>query len=202
MEIKKSRAQDPKDQKEPRGVLTVRDAKACLWVCEQGVLTVDQLWRAVCWNDASRGPRYAYERVLFLERAGYLSRIKTVTSLKSYFKATRLAQELASGSGGGSGLVPLATPALNEIPHASELTELRLSALRAGRAASWSPDRVLMLDPTFPRERFYGLVPDAIWTTPSGKRIAVEYERTRKGVSRVRLKVEAFSREIARPDRT
>ncbi len=30
-----------------RGVLTARDRIACRWVCEQGVMTVDQLWRAV-----------------------------------------------------------------------------------------------------------------------------------------------------------
>jgi hypothetical protein len=183
------------------GVVTARDVKACLWVCEQGCMTVDQIWRAVWWSDASRGPRYAYERVLFLERAGFLTRVQTNFSLKSYFRATRAAQELAGTSGETHGMVPLASPAVNEIPHADQLTELRLAVLAAGRCASWKPDRVLAIDPTFPRERFYGLIPDAIWTTPSGKRIAVEYERTRKGVARVRTKVEALSREMARPDR-
>ena len=201
MEIESREPGSPKAKNKPRGVVTKRDAKACQWVCEQGVMTVDQLWRAVWWSDASRGPRYAYERVLFLERSGFLVRTETPYSLKSYFRATRLAQELASTCGEGSGLIPLASPALNEIPHADQLTELRLRVLKAGRYTSWRPDRVLVIDPTFPRERFYGLVPDAIWTTLSGKRIAVEYERTRKGISRVRLKVEAFSREIARPDR-
>lgn len=164
-------------------------------------MTVDQLWRAVWWSDASRGPRYAYERVLFLERAGYLDRVATDHSLKFYFRATRQGQELVGTSDEAQGMVPLASPAINEIPHADRLTEIRLSVLRAGKIASWKTDRVLAIDATFPRERFYRLIPDALWTTPSGKRIAVEYERTRKGVARVRTKVEALSREIARPDR-
>jgi hypothetical protein len=183
------------------GIITPRDIKACLWICEQGCMTVDQIWRAVWWSDASRGPRYAYERVLFLERAGYLVRVTSNHSLKSYFRATRIGQELASTSEEAQGMVPLASPAINEIPHAHALTELRLSVLKFKRCASWKSDRVLVSDPSFPRERFYGIIPDAVWTTPSGKRIAVEFERTRKGIFRVRQKVEALSREMVRADR-
>ena len=101
----------------------------------------------------------------------------------------------------GSSLIPLHAPPINEIGHADGMTELRLAVLRSQPAALWRTDRVLVIDPTFPRERFYNHVPDAIWTTPKGTRIAVEYERTRKTVSRLRMKVEAFSREMVRADR-
>ena len=190
------------------GVLTERDRTACLWVCEQGVMTVEQLWRAVWWTPESRSPRYAYDRALFLERNGFLEGIRSPHSLKTYFKASRLAQEAASQLDGGLALVPLHSPPINEIGHADGLTELRLAVLRSGRMGNssstkpWRTDRVLMIDPEFPRERFYQHLPDAIWLTPSGNRIALEYERTRKVFSRVRTKVEAFSRELARPDRT
>lgn len=190
------------------GVATERDALACRFVCEQGVMTVEQLWRAVWWSPESNSPRYAYDRVSFLERAGFLVGIRTAYSLKTFFKATRMAQELAMSHGEGPSLIPLATPPQNEIGHSDGLTELRLAVIRADKlgsaadgAAPWRTDRVLAVDPAFPKERFYGHMPDAIWTTQSGKRVAVEYERTRKVVSRLRLKVETFSREIARPDR-
>lgn len=188
------------------GVTTERDAIACRFVCEQGVMTVDQLWRAVWWSPDSNSPRYAYDRVAFLERAGFLRGLRSSYSLKTFYKATRTAQELAGTAGEGSALIPLAAPSVSEIGHADGLTELRLAVLRAGRLGSdagspWRTDRVLVIDPTFPRERFYSHMPDAIWVTPSGKRIAVEYERTRKVISRLRLKVEAFARELARPDR-
>jgi hypothetical protein len=163
-------------------------------------MTVDQLWRAVWWSDASKSARYAYDRVLFLERSGFLEPIRTPFSLKTYFKATRMARELAEQVGEGMAPIPLCAPPLSEIPHTDGLTELRLGTLRAGRAAIWKTDRVLAIDPAFPRERFYSHLPDAIWTTPRGQRIAVEYERTRKGVARLRQKVEAFAREMARPD--
>lgn len=188
------------------GVVTERDKVACRWVCEQGVMTVEQLWRAVWWNPDSNSPRYAYDRVLFLERAGFLKGVRTAFNLKTYFKATKMAQELAMSSGEGFSLIPLHAPPVTETGHSDGMTELRLAVLRAGKcadttSASWKTDRVLMIDPGFPRERFYKHLPDALWVTPSGKRIAVEYERTRKVLSRLRLKVETFAREMARPDR-
>lgn len=183
------------------GVITKRDVKACRFVCEQGVMTVDQLWKAVWWSPDSNSPRYAYDRVLFLTRSGFLEGMRSPYSLKTYFKATRFAQELASQAGEGESLIPLATPSLAEIGHADGLNELRLAVSMAQPTALWKTDRVLVIDPAFPRERFYSHVPDAIWTTPKGSRIAVEYERTRKVMSRLRMKVETFSREIARPDR-
>lgn len=188
-------------EKRARGVVTDRDGLACHWICEQGAMTVDQLWQAVWWSKNSTSPRYAYDRVLFLERSGFVEPIRTPFSLKSYFKATRLGQELALSRQGSSELVPLASPRVSEIPHVDGLTGVRLAVLRAGRLTTWKTDRVLGIDPSFPRQRFYSHIPDAIWTTPSGKRVAVEYERTRKGVTKLRQKVEAFEREMARPDR-
>jgi hypothetical protein len=164
-------------------------------------MTVDQLWRAVWWSPDSNSPRYAYDRISFLERAGFLQGVRTAYSLKTYFKATKRAQELAGTAGEGQTLIPLHAPALTEIGHSDGVTELRLAILKSQPEADFRPDRVLVIDPSFPRERFYSHVPDAIWTTPKGSRVAIEYERTRKTLSRLRAKVEAFSREIARSDR-
>ena len=56
-----------KSGKRIAGVATIRDALACQWVCECGVMNSDQLSRAV-WSKTESGapsisPRYAYERV-------------------------------------------------------------------------------------------------------------------------------------------
>jgi hypothetical protein len=164
-------------------------------------MTVEQLWRAVWRSAESASPRYAYERVLFLERAGFLTPLKTAYSLKRYFRATKKAQEAAVDASEGSTPIPFVFSRVSEILHTDGLTELRIATLRANKCADWRTDRVLVLDENFPRARFHGHVPDAIWTTPSGKRVAVEYERTRKGATRVRQKVEAFGRELMRQDR-
>lgn len=185
-----------------RGVVTERDLEALRWICEQGIMTVDQLWRAVWWNDQTRGPRYAYERVLFLERARFLEKVKTPYSLKSYFRARKRAYNLLSTRGQGVTLIPTPKTPINETLHVDGLTEMRLAVLRSGKHGNWIPDRVLRINPNFPRERFEVTVPDAIWTTKeSHRRIAVEYERTRKGRSRVKAKVDAYERELTRSDR-
>ena len=185
-----------------KGVVTERDLLALRWISEQGAMTVDQLWRAVWWSDQTRGPRYAYERVLFLERAKFLEKVKTPYSLKSYFKARKRAYNLLSTKTEGVRCIPTARTPLNETLHVDGLTEIRLAAIRSGKVRDWVTDRMLLADPTFPRERFEITVPDAIWTTQeSGRRIAVEYERTRKGRSRVKAKVDAYERELTRPDR-
>jgi hypothetical protein len=164
-------------------------------------MTADQLYRAVWWSPESRSGTYAYNRIGFLSRAGFLKGDRTSYSLKIYYKATKLAHDAASEIVSGDTIIPLHHPKESETLHTDGLTELRLAVLRAGRGTRWQADRSLAIDASFPRERFYGHIPDAIWTTPSGKRVAVEYERTRKGIARVRAKVEAFARELARPDR-
>lgn len=183
------------------GVLTDRDRLACQWVCEQGAMTADQLYRAVWWSPESRSGTYAYNRIGFLSRAGFLKGARTSYSLKIYYKATKLAHDAASEIVSGDTIIPLHHPKESETLHTDGLTELRLAVFRAGRSTRWQTDRALVLDAKFPKERFYGHLPDAVWTMPSGKKVAVEYERTRKGTARVRAKVEAFARELARPDR-
>ena len=186
-----------------RGVVTERDVGAIRWICEQGAMTVDQLWSAV-WNEAghSSSPRYSYERVLFLERAGFIEGVRTPYNLKTYFRATKRGYALACGHSQGTPLIPRARPHSNEIPHVDVLTQVRLAVMRSGKCGGWKTDRMLQVDPSFPRTRFEQAIPDAIWTTlAKGRRIAVEYERTRKAQVRLKKKVEVFARELARADR-
>ena len=172
------------------------------WICEQGAMTVEQLWNAVWHNGESLSPRYAYERVLFLERAGFLERVKTPGSLKSHYRALKPAVAIVCERSQSVDGIPSPRVPTNEIPHVDTLTEVRLAVLRSGRLGEWKTDRVLVLEPSFPRERFEHAVPDAIWTTKKqGRRIAVEYERTRKGRTRIKQKVDLFARELSRADR-
>lgn len=182
-----------------RGVVTDRDREALRLVCEQGAVSVDQLWRGVWDVDCeSQSPRYTYERVKFLEESRFLEGVRSTHNLKTYFRATSKTVACVAAGGVGASLIPSSKTPTNEIPHVDVLTEIRLAATKAGKVSSWQTDRMLLLDPNFPRERV--LVPDAIWVTKSGRRIAVEFERTRKKRTRVKDKAESFSREMARPD--
>lgn len=189
-------------QSAPKGVVTSRDIAALKMVCEQGAMTVDQLWAAVWHGGQSTSPRYAYERVLFLEKSGYLERIRTTASLKNHYRAHKSAIAVVSERSQEIVSIPSFKPPINEIPHVDVLTELRIAVLKSGRLGEWRTDRMLVLEPDFPRDRFEHTIPDAIWTTKQqGRRIAVEYERTRKGRSRIKQKVDTFDRELGRLDR-
>lgn len=192
-----------REQGTGRQVVVDKDVLCCQWICEQGAMTVDQLHRAV-WGRGgeSKCSRYAYERVQFLEREKFLEAVRTSYSLKSFFRPTKKAQEIVSVRGDGVSIVPVTLVPTNEIPHVDILTELRLALIRADRVESWKTDRMLLLDSEFPKSRFEVSIPDVIWTTKDSKRrIAVEYERSRKGRRRTLVKVEALSRELARADR-
>ncbi len=97
--------------------------------------------------------------------------------------------------------MPFAAPRLEEFPHAECLTNLRLLIKKAGMLKQWQSDRTLMLDPKFPKNRFYKHIPDALWTNQSDSRFVIEYERARKSSTRLRRKIEAYSREMCRIDR-
>ncbi len=183
------------------GVVTQRDVIAMRWVSEQGVMTVDQLWRAVWMTDIAKESRYAYVRVSFLERAGFLEKLKTPFYQQSHYRLTHQGHSFISGKVVDT-LIPSQKTPLLEIPHVHVLTEMRLAAQRANKSKSWRTDRMLAIDATFPKERLDVTLPDAIWITQeTGRKIALEYERTQKSRSRVRYKVDALSREMARPDR-
>ncbi len=93
------------------------------------------------------------------------------------------------------------TPPISQLFHVQHLTDLRLLISKYGKLSTWKSERTLLIDPLFPKQRFREHLPDALWVNPGGQRILIEYERARKSSPRVRRKVEAYSREIARIDR-
>ena len=134
-----------------KGVVTERDLEALCWVCEQGVMTVDQLWRAVWWSDQTRGPRYAYERVLFLERSRFLEKVKTPYSLKSYFRARKRAYNLLSTRGQGVRLIPTPKTPINETLHVDGLTEMRIAIFAEWKTRELDPRSSLEDRSSFPK---------------------------------------------------
>ena len=93
------------------------------------------------------------------------------------------------------------TPSASSLLHVERLTNLGIFVSRVRPASIWTSERILLVDPSFPRERLRGYLPDALWITEEGVRIFIEYERTRKSNPRVRQKIEVFDLEMARVDR-
>ncbi len=187
------------------GRVTERDELALSWILSQGVMTVDQIYRAVYSADGAKSLRIAYARVKFLESSRYLFAVHATHKRDRFFKATKRAQSLLLLKKYPDVTRALYVPSLSEIPHAEILTEIRIAILKSGKHANepmwWRSEGSLMEDKAFPKERFYDLMPDALWVTKSGRRIAIEFERTRKGSTRIRKKIEGLERELNRGDR-
>jgi hypothetical protein len=186
------------------GVVTERDLLALTWVLEQGVMTVDQLHRAVYQGEGTASSRAAFKRVQFLEASGFLVSLMSPHKKHRFLKATKRAQELLLVRAVKNIPLSLSSPSLSETPHSEILTEIRLAIRDSGKHGSdlwWRGEGTLLEDEGFPKERFRDLMPDAIWVTKSSRRVAIEFERSRKGISRVRKKVEGFDVELGRPDR-
>lgn len=186
-------------------VITDRDVLALRIVLQMGVLTVGQAYQLVWWTSESKSKRYAERRMSFLTESGFLTRTVTPYSRSRFHRATRSALDLVQSQFPDFCLTTLAPVSTPEIPHSDGLAELRCLIKINGRFQNpdnfWKSDRELRVDPDFPKERLFDSIPDAIWTTKSGKRIAVEYERTRKSGPRILAKAQALDRELSRSDR-
>lgn len=186
------------------GVVTERDASALLWVLHQGVMTVDQLFRAVYRTSQTQSPRYAYTRIQFLEQSGFLVSLKSAHRKDRFLKIAKLGQSYLLSQSIQNVTRVLSVPSTLEIPHAEILTEIRIAIQESGKHGDslwWRGECLLSEDDEFPKERFRDLMPDAIWMTKSSRRVAIEFERARKGITRVRKKVEGFEEELNRSDR-
>ena len=167
-------------------------------------MSVDQIYRAVYSGSAVKSSRHAYKRVQFLEASGYLASVTATHKRVRFLKATKRALDLLLIRSVPDVTRTLHIPTKAEIPHAEILTEIRIAILKSGKHAAgiwWRSEGSLLEDDAFPSQRFRDLMPDALWITKSGKRVAIEFERTRKGITRIRQKVEGLDQELRRTDR-
>jgi hypothetical protein len=179
--------------------LTDRDLTALELVCEQGTVTLEQLWHAIWKVPGSDSKKYTYTRIQALVSAGFLCQLHVPFKRARFFTATALGRKTVQNTRHKS--MPTHLPPVVEFLHTERLTDIRLALQRSGRIQHWLTDRMLVRSPNFPRDRFRSYIPDALWVSPTNARVLVEYERSHKGLPRLRRKVEAFSREMSRTDR-
>ena len=186
------------------GVVMSRVIDAVRLVLEMGVVNVDQAYRLIWWKDGSRGSRQAEKRMLFLERSQFITRVQTPYSKRCFYKGTRQGLDLVQSQCSDFCLTTLAPVSIPEVPHVDGLTNLRAAIKMSGRFKDgikwWQSDRELRVDPNFPSVRMWDAIPDALWITKSGRRIAVEFERTRKGSTKLLAKVTRLDQELNRSD--
>lgn len=146
-----------------------------------------------------RSDRYVYRRLQLLKQAGWLAANKVFTEPKEYLTATKAAAELLRSSAPEFGDLP----ALNGIDfrnfeHDKRVVSARIWLENKKGAIGWVSERALRS--TFKREipvafqRYLNpvSVPDGIFLTKGGDRVAFELEHAPKERSRYRDKLRRF----------
>lgn len=174
--------------------LTSNDIKALLFLSEQGYANIDQLWR-YAWGH-QKNSDYTYDRVLLLERSGYLKKVILNGFREKIVCATRLARNsvaLISPFPVPAKIAPVAT-----VAHQLGLNDLRIEMEAAG-LTGWRSSESLMVDPLFRR---IGLrhIPDAFYTSRKGIKTAIEYDRTMRKKERIKERLSLYLTELMSPN--
>lgn len=176
--------------------LTQRDLRCLCFVAEQGYATIDQLWK-VAWGH-QKNSDYTYDRVLHLERGGYLKKINVSSLSVKVVTATGLAR--ASASSISLFPVPLNAGPVATAAHQLGLNELRIAMEGAG-LQGWRSAESLIIDPKFKRIGTRH-IPDAFYVSSRGVRTAIEYDRTLRKKERIKERLSLYLTELVSADRT
>jgi hypothetical protein len=180
---------------EGRVRITERDRLCGEFVVEQGFATIEQLWR-VAWGD-QKSASYVYDRVLALERSGFLKPVKVDgVSFKIVSPTAKFRQLVASFS---QHPTPLMNASKDIVFHQLELNELRILFQEKG-LTNWRSAECLAVDPSF-KKIGTRHVPDAFYVTSSGTRTAIEYDRTLRKKDRIKDRLSSYVVELMSPDR-
>lgn len=174
---------------------TSRDRLCLQFVAEQSFATIDQLWQ-FAWPSLKNSD-YTYDRVLSLERSGYLKQVKVEGISHKVLTVTLKGRNLVASA--LSFPIPERGGPIDIARHQLDLNELRLTFLRRG-VDSWRSAECLGVDPSFSKigDRH---TPDAFYVTSRGLRVAIEYDRTLRKKDRIKERLSAYLAELMSPDR-
>lgn len=175
--------------------LTNYDLRCLLFVSEQGYASIDQLWR-YAWGH-QKNSDYTYDRVLSLERAGYLKKIDAKGISFKVVTSTVLARNSVSSV--SLFPVPINAGPVATAAHQLGLNEIRIAMEGAG-LEGWRSAESLMIDPRFKRIGSRH-IPDAFYVSSKGVRTAIEYDRTLRKKERIKERLSLYLTELMSGDR-
>ena len=187
-----------KEQKsKKRFFLTKRDLRAIRWIAEQGIVTLDQVWRAVWKGESSKSSKYAEERLRGITQAGGLKRERVFGSGTSNYMATQKGITFLSGSGLDQSDWLRIPPVLRkhdlvQYRHRMGLNECRLYLRSQSAITHWVGERALVpyMNRYFKADTvsyIRKVVPDAYFQY-EGTRWLLEFELTQKNKKKYEAK--------------
>ncbi len=175
--------------------ITERDKLCAEFVVEQGFATIEQLWK-VAWSD-QKNASYVYDRVLVLERAGFLKTVRPNGVTYKIVSPTAQSRQLVASF--SQHPTPVINASKDIVFHQLELNELRI--LFQGKGLSnWRSAECLAVDPSF-KKIGTRHIPDAFYVSSNGTRTAIEYDRTLRKKDRIKDRLSSYVVELMSPDR-
>ncbi len=196
-------------REERRVRISERDLKVMEFLCEMKWATRSQIYEGFFRWAESRSEEYAKKRLSFLNRQGFIESARVFVDLPAVFYSTRKGWDLASSRVNGRRLPrPLTKVDPRYLEHDLHAVDCRLAIERKKLGQGWISEKLLKSErasETSQTERYKVLqgvrVPDAIFTGPSGDRVAFEFENTQKSRARYETRISEFLEMMSRSER-
>ena len=185
-------------------LLTSRDYEIINFVCEMKFASLEDIFekffKKLKDGSESKSLWWARERVTELYKHGYLNRIYSFNERKAYYLGTKKGYyELIKGYPSVIPTRPVESINFNTFAHDKLLLSLRLKMENKSQCSKWISDRTLSQFPELCPSIDKSYLPDAIYTTPSGEKIAFELEISRKAKKRYKEKIQSYVKLTCSP---
>lgn len=198
-EVNESLEVGNKGRRVPGVRLGDREFEILVFLLEMKMASLDQIYRQFFWSEASKSERYAYTRLKLLKDHGFVTTQRVYTEPHEYFLATDKAYRLSRNRYPDQVVSKaLSSIDLRYFEHDKRIVDCRIALEHSKGIHHWISER--KLKGAYLRampERLKSLltaafIPDAIFTTKDGVRVAFELEHARKVRERYEEKIHRF----------
>ena len=178
-------------------LLTSRDFEIISFVCEMKFASIDDIYekffKKLKDGSESKSMWWARERITELYKHGYISRIYSFNERKAYYLGTKKGYyELIKSYPAVIPTRPVESINFNTFEHDKLLMSLRLKMEKTNECSKWVSDRTLSQFPDLCPSMDKSYLPDAIYTTAEGEKVAFELEISRKAKKRYHEKIQSY----------
>lgn len=151
-------------------------------------------------NEPAKNDLWAQKRLSELEKFDLLKKTKSFAESKSYYQATKKGRRLLGErypdrlfANYYSGFD------LNTFHHDKMVLSSRMYLEKNGVAINWQSDRNLRQEPAITKSGLRPYVPDGIYETATGRKVALEVEIAQKGKNKYQEKIQKFIEHLRQP---
>lgn len=178
-------------------LLTTRDFEIISFVCDMKFASLEDIFekffKKLKDGSESKSLWWARERVTELYKHGFINRIYSFNERKAYYLGTKKGYyELVRSYPSVIPTRPVESINFNTFEHDKLLLSLRLKMEKENKCSKWISDRTLSQFPELCPTVDKSYLPDAIYTTNSGEKVAFELEISRKAKKRYKDKIQSY----------